>query len=82
MRFRLAALLGALVMLSTVLVGCAPDVRADGVIHVPAEVKTLVEAEQKAEPGDLVAVFQSGAYGVSASPQAFLGHPAVTEVLV
>lgn len=35
-----------------------------------------------AEPGDLVVVFQSGAYGASASPQAFLGHPAVTELLV
>jgi diaminopimelate decarboxylase len=32
--------------------------------------------------GDLVVVFQSGAYGASSSPQAFLGHPAVTEVLV
>jgi diaminopimelate decarboxylase len=28
-----------------------------------------------AEVGDLVVVFQSGAYGASASPQAFLGHP-------
>lgn len=35
-----------------------------------------------AEPGDLIVVFQSGAYGASASPQAFLGHPAVTEILV
>ena len=35
-----------------------------------------------AEVGDLAVVFQSGAYGASASPQAFLGHPAVTEVLV
>lgn len=35
-----------------------------------------------AEVGDLVVVFQSGAYGASASPQAFLGHPACTEVLV
>jgi diaminopimelate decarboxylase len=35
-----------------------------------------------AQPGDLVVLFQSGAYGASASPQAFLGHPAVTEVLV
>jgi diaminopimelate decarboxylase len=31
---------------------------------------------------DLVVVFQSGAYGASASPQPFLGHPAVVEVLV
>jgi len=35
-----------------------------------------------AEPGDLVVIFQSGAYGASASPQAFLGHPAALEVLV
>jgi diaminopimelate decarboxylase len=35
-----------------------------------------------AEVGDLVVVFQSGAYGASASPQAFLGHPACVEVLV
>jgi diaminopimelate decarboxylase len=32
--------------------------------------------------GDLVVVFQSGAYGASASPQPFLGHPACVEVLV
>lgn len=35
-----------------------------------------------AEPGDLVVVFQSGAYGASASPQRFLGHSDVIEVLV
>ena len=35
-----------------------------------------------AQPGDLVVVFQSGAYGATASPQAFLGHPACIEVLV
>ncbi len=35
-----------------------------------------------AAPGDLVVVFQSGAYGASASPQAFLGHPSCIEVLV
>jgi diaminopimelate decarboxylase len=35
-----------------------------------------------AEPGDLVVVFQSGAYGLSSSPTAFLGHPAPQEVLV
>jgi len=34
-----------------------------------------------AQPGDLVVVFQSGAYGASASPQAFLSHPAPVEVL-
>ena len=35
-----------------------------------------------AQPGDLVVVFQSGAYGATASPQAFLGHPPCLEVLV
>ena len=32
--------------------------------------------------GDLVVVFQSGAYGLSASPAGFLSHPAAAEVLV
>lgn len=35
-----------------------------------------------AEIGDLIVVFQSGAYGRSASPAAFLGHPEAVEVLV
>lgn len=35
-----------------------------------------------AAPDDLVAVLQSGAYGASASPQAFLGHPPVRELLL
>jgi diaminopimelate decarboxylase len=35
-----------------------------------------------AEVGDLAVVFQSGAYGASASPQAFLGHARVVEILV
>ncbi|MDY0013846.1 MAG: pyridoxal-dependent decarboxylase, exosortase A system-associated [Rhodocyclaceae bacterium] len=35
-----------------------------------------------AEPGDLVVIFQSGAYGATASPKGFLGHPVVTEALV
>jgi diaminopimelate decarboxylase len=34
-----------------------------------------------AQVDDLVVVFQSGAYGPSASPQAFLGHPRCAEVL-
>lgn len=36
----------------------------------------------EAEAGDLVVVFQSGAYGMTASPQAFLGHPPCLEVVV
>lgn len=36
----------------------------------------------KADIGDLIVVFQSGAYGLTASPTAFLGHPPCAEVLV
>ncbi len=36
----------------------------------------------KAQVGDLVVIFQSGAYGFSASPQAFLGHPACLELII
>jgi diaminopimelate decarboxylase len=36
----------------------------------------------KADVGDLVVVFQSGAYGLTASPGHFLGHPAALEALV
>ncbi|MEZ0340652.1 pyridoxal-dependent decarboxylase, exosortase A system-associated [Mycobacterium sp. pV006] len=32
--------------------------------------------------GDLIVVFQAGAYGLTASPTAFLGHPHPAEVLV
>ena len=38
----------------------------------------LAEAPQ----GDLVVVFQSGAYGLTASPTRFLSHPPAMEVLV
>jgi diaminopimelate decarboxylase len=36
----------------------------------------------QAEIGDLVVIFQSGAYGRSASPLGFLSHPAPPEILV
>jgi diaminopimelate decarboxylase len=36
----------------------------------------------QADVGDLIAVLQSGAYGFTASPHLFLGHPAPVEVLV
>jgi diaminopimelate decarboxylase len=50
---------------------CTPlDLLADGAILPRADV------------GDLVVVFQAGAYGLTASPTAFLSHPAATEVLV
>ena len=36
----------------------------------------------QAGAGDLVVVFQSGAYGLSASPVAFLGHPSPIEIMI
>jgi diaminopimelate decarboxylase len=36
----------------------------------------------RAEVGDLIAVLQSGAYGLTASPTAFLSHPPPVEVLL
>jgi diaminopimelate decarboxylase len=36
----------------------------------------------RADIGDLVVIFQAGAYGLTASPTAFLSHPAPVEVLV
>jgi diaminopimelate decarboxylase len=36
----------------------------------------------RADVGDLIVVFQSGAYGLTASPSAFLSHPPCLEVLV
>jgi diaminopimelate decarboxylase len=50
---------------------CTPlDLLADRVSLPPADV------------GDLVVMFQAGAYGLTASPTAFLSHPAPVEVLV
>ncbi|TCP37286.1 pyridoxal-dependent decarboxylase, exosortase A system-associated [Sphingomonas sp. BK235] len=36
----------------------------------------------RAAEGDVIAVFLAGAYGLTASPSAFLGHPAPAEVVV
>ncbi len=36
----------------------------------------------RAEIGDTIAIFASGAYGATASPAAFLGHPQVVELLI
>lgn len=36
----------------------------------------------KAQIGDLIVVFQSGAYGLTSSPTAFLNHPIPPEILI
>ena len=46
-----------------------------GRLCTPLDVLARKVALPKCEPGDLILIFQSGAYGASASPSAFLGHP-------
>ena len=36
----------------------------------------------RAEPGDLIAIFCAGAYGLSASPQGWESQPVAREMLV
>lgn len=64
--------------------GVAPDEEVDvvGCLCTPLDRLGDKVALPRGEVGDLVVVFQSGAYGLSASPQGFLGHPAPAEVLV
>jgi len=53
-----------------------------GPLCTPLDVLAEQMALPRAQPGDLVAVLQSGAYGLTASPTAFLGHPLPAEVLL
>lgn len=53
-----------------------------GPLCTPLDIVADRMALPEADVGDLVVVYQSGAYGATASPQGFLGHPAVSEVLV
>lgn len=50
---------------------CTPLDRLGDQVHLP-----------HSDVGDVVALFMAGAYGASASPAAFLGHPAPLEMLV
>ncbi len=50
---------------------CTPLDRLASQVHLP-----------HAEPGDLIAIFQSGAYGLTASPVAFLDHPLPAEIVL
>jgi diaminopimelate decarboxylase len=60
----------------------AEQVNVVGCLCTPLDVLGDNVPVPRAEIGDLVAVFQAGAYGLTASPTAFLGHPAPVEVLV
>jgi len=67
--------------------GRAPDDAAEtvsivGCLCTPLDLLADDVALPRADIGDLVVIFQAGAYGLTASPTAFLGHPAPVEVLV
>lgn len=53
-----------------------------GPLCTPLDVLAERVSLPEAEIGDLFVIFQSGAYGASASPLGFLSHPPVTEWLV
>jgi diaminopimelate decarboxylase len=53
-----------------------------GPLCTPLDVLAAQMELAVAQPGDLIAVYQSGAYGFSTSPQGFLSHPPPREILV
>ena len=53
-----------------------------GCLCTPLDVLGADVELPEAGPGDYVVVFQAGAYGYSASPLLFLGHPPPAEVMV
>ena len=63
--------------------GEAPVQNVDvvGPLCTPLDTLARDAALARAEVGDLVGIFQSGAYGLSASPLGFLSHPTPAEVL-
>jgi diaminopimelate decarboxylase len=53
-----------------------------GPLCTPLDILGSRIALPRAEPGDLIVVFQSGAYGLTASPLNFLSHPHPAEIMV
>ena len=62
--------------------GAAETVTVVGCLCTPLDLLADDVELPRRRVGDLVVVFQAGAYGLTASPTAFLGHPAPVEVLV
>jgi diaminopimelate decarboxylase len=60
----------------------AETVSVVGCLCTPLDLLADDVALPATEIGDLIVVFQAGAYGLTASPTAFLGHPEPVEVLV
>ena len=53
-----------------------------GPLCTPLDILAHQVTVPEVEIGDPLVIYQSGAYGASASPQAFLGHPEVREILL
>ena len=64
--------------------GVAPDeeVTVTGCLATPFDVFGDEVMLPRAEPGDLIAVFNAGAYGLTASPQGWESRPGAREILV
>ena len=58
------------------------EVTVTGCLCTPLDLLADQVMLPHAGPGDIVAIFCAGAYGLSASPQAFLGQPPAKEMLV
>lgn len=58
------------------------DVSVVGCLCTPLDRLADRVALPAADVGDVIAIFLAGAYGATASPSAFLGHPSPTEVVV
>jgi diaminopimelate decarboxylase len=58
------------------------SVEIAGPLCTPLDIVAASVDLPEAELGDYIAVLQSGAYGATASPQAFLSHPQVREILL
>lgn len=65
-------------------IGAAPEeaVNVVGPLCTPLDRLGDQVGLPRAEPGDVIAIFLAGAYGITASPTAFLGHPMPGEMLV
>ncbi len=62
--------------------GRCSTVHVVGPLCTPLDLLRNGRSLPKLEIGDLFAVLQSGAYGLTASPTAFLSHPRPAEILV
>jgi diaminopimelate decarboxylase len=65
-----------------VAVGEVESVCVVGPLCTPLDILADKMAMPHAEIGDLIVVFQSGAYGFSASPRSFLSHPEPLELVI